>query len=141
MKKAIAIIVSVLFVFALTSLSFAAEKAAPAPAEKAAPAKMEEKKAPAKIKQVTGEVTAVDAKAKTVTVKGRKGDVTVSTGDKTKVTMGKEMKSVADVKVGDKVIVKYSEADGKNVAKSIGIKPAAAPAEKKTEAAKPAEKK
>jgi hypothetical protein len=101
---------------------------------------MEEKKAPAKIKQVTGEVTAVDAKAKTVTVKGKKGDVTVSTDDKTKVTMGKEMKSVADVKVGDKVIVKYSEADGKNVAKSIGIKPAAAPAEKKTEAAKPAEK-
>jgi Cu/Ag efflux protein CusF len=132
MKKAIAIIVSVLFVFALTSLSFAAEKAAPA--------KMEEKKAPAKIKQVTGEVTAVDAKAKTVTVKGKKGDVTVSTDDKTKVTMGKEMKSVADVKVGDKVIVKYSEADGKNVAKSVAIKPAAAPAEKKTEAAKPAEK-
>jgi hypothetical protein len=36
MKKAIALIVSVLFVFALTSISFAAEekKAAPAPMEK-----------------------------------------------------------------------------------------------------------
>jgi len=40
MKKAIALIVSVLFVFALSSVSFAAEKAA-------APAKAEEKKAAA----------------------------------------------------------------------------------------------
>lgn len=71
MKKAIAIIVSVLFVLSVAGLSFAAEQKA-APAEKAAPAKAE-KKAPAKVKQVTGEVTAVDAKANTLTVKGKKG--------------------------------------------------------------------
>lgn len=143
MKKAVAIIVSVLFVFALTSVSFATEKAASAPAEKkAAPVTMEEKKAPAKIKQVTGPVTAIDAKAKTITIKGRKGDVTVSTDDKTKVMIGKDAKTVGDVKTGDKVTAKYSEVDGKNVAKSIAIKPAvtAVPAEKKTEAPKPAEK-
>ena len=28
--------------------------------------------------------------------------------------MGKDKKAIADVKVGDKVTVKYSEADGKN---------------------------
>lgn len=145
MKKAIAIIVSVLFVLAITSLSFATEekKAAPAPAapaaEKKAPAA--EKKAP--VKQVTGEAAAVDMKANTITVKGKKAETTVTCDDKTKVMMGKEKKSCADVKVGDKVTAKYSEADGKNMAKSVSIH-AAKPAEKKMEKkepAKPAEKK
>jgi len=163
-KKVLALIISVLFVFAVTTLSFAAEekKAAPAPAEKkAAPAKMEEKKAPAaaekaapvKVKQVSGAVAAVDAKAKTVTVKGKKGDVTAMVDDKTKIMMDKDVKTLADVKAGDKVTLKYSEADGKMTAKSIAIKPAekmiekkAEPAVKKMEkkaepAAKPAEKK
>jgi len=150
-KKALALIISVLFVFAVTTLSFAAEekKAAPAPAEKkAAPATMEEKKAPAKVKQATGEVAAVDVKAKTITVKTKKGDVTAMVDDKTKIMMGKDMKTLADIKAGDKVTVKYSETDGKMTAKTIAIKPAekAAPAEKKMEkkaepAAKPAEKK
>jgi hypothetical protein len=143
MKKAIAIIVSVLFVFAITSISFAVDKpavskAAPA-AEKAAPAKAE-KKAPAKVKQVTGDVTAVDAIAKTITVKGKKGDVVIGVDDK----------MIADVKAGDKVTAKYTEADGKNTAKSV--KKAATKTEKKKAkpvkmekkaepAAKPAEKK
>lgn len=145
MKRTIALIISVLFVLAVTSVSFATEekKAAPAPApveKKAAP--MEEKKAPAKVKMVKGDVAAVDAKAKTVTVKGKKGDVTAMIDEKTKIMMGKEMKTLADVKVGDKVTVKYSEADGKMTAKSIAIKPAEKMMEKKTEpAAKPAEKK
>jgi ABC-type lipoprotein release transport system permease subunit len=144
-KRTIALIISVLFVLAVTSVSFATEekKAAPAPApveKKAAP--MEEKKAPAKVKMVKGDVAAVDAKAKTVTVKGKKGDVTAMIDEKTKIMMGKEMKTLADVKVGDKVTVKYSEADGKMTAKSIAIKPAEKMMEKKTEpAAKPAEKK
>ena len=167
MKKAIAIIVSVLFVFAVASISFAAEekKAAPAPAEKkAAPAKMEEKKAPmkeekgmekkaaAKTKQVTGDVAAVDAKAGTITVKSKKAETTVTCDDKTKVMMGKEKKACADVKVGDKVTVKSAEADGKNAAKSVKIheakpaekkmeKKAEKKMEKKAEPAKPAEKK
>jgi hypothetical protein len=56
MKKTIAIVLSLVLMFAFTAVTFAAEKAA-APAEKkeAAPAKKAEKK------QVTGEVTAVDA--------------------------------------------------------------------------------
>lgn len=149
MKKAIAIIVSVLFVFALTSLSFAAEekKTAPAPAEKkeAAPVKAEEKKAPAKVKQVTGEVKAVDTKAMTITVTKKMKDKVVETvvavDDKTKIMLDKEKKTLADVKVGDKVTVKYSEADGKNIAKSVAIKTEVKKMEKKAEPAKPTEKK
>ncbi len=124
MKKAIAIIVAVLFVFALTSISFAAEKkAAPAPMEKkeAAPVKAEEKKVPVKVKRISGEVGAVDATAGTLTVKIKKHEVSLSTDDKTVVKKGKETKTLADVAAGDKVIVKYKEVDGKNVAKSIAV--------------------
>ncbi|MEW6162713.1 MAG: hypothetical protein AB1606_05320 [Nitrospirota bacterium] len=139
MKKAIAIIVAVLFVFAITSISFAVEekKAAPAPAEKKAePAKPAEKP---KVKQVTGEVKAVDTKAMTITVtkkvKDKVEETVVTVDDKTKITLDKEKKVLADVKVGDKVTVKYTEVEGKNVAKSVAIKPAP----KKAEPAKPAE--
>jgi ribosomal protein S1 len=144
MKKALAIIVSLIFVLSFAGLSFAADKAvekkaepvkaekkAPAVEEKKAPA-MAEKKAPAKVKQVTGDVAAVDAKANTITVKGKKGDTVVTCDDKTKIMMGKDKKALADVKVGDKVTVKFSEADGKMTAKSVAIKMA----EKKAEPAK-----
>ncbi len=128
MKRAIALIVAMLFVLSVAVFAVAAEKKEAAPMEKkeAAPA---EKKAPAKVKQVTGEVTAVDAAAKTLTVKGKAGDVALTADDKTTVKVGKEKKTLADVKVGDKVTVRYAEMDGKNIAKSIIIK--AAPAEKK----------
>lgn len=151
MKKVIAIFVAVLFVFSITSLSLAVEekKAAPAPVEKKAePAKPAEKP---KVKQVTGDVKAVDTKAMTVTVtkmvKGKAEETVVTVNDKTKITMGEAKKALADLKVGDKVTAKYKEVEGKNVAKSITIMPAekkaepAKPAEKKAEPAKPAEKK
>jgi len=140
MKKTIAIIVSLIFVLSFAGLSFAADKpavekkaepvkaekkAAPAMEEKKAePAKAEKKAAPAKVKQVTGDVAAVDAKAKTITVKGKKGDVVIAADDK----------MMAGIIAGDKVVVKYTEADGKNTAKSV--KKAAAKAEKKAEPAK-----
>ena len=143
MKKTIAIVLSLVLMFAFTAVTFAAEKKAAAPAEKKemAPA---EKAAPAKKavkKQVTGEVTAVDAKANTLTVKGRKGDVMVSTDDKTTVMAGKDKKTLADVKAGDKVTVNYTEADGKNVAAKVAIKAAPAKKAEKKEKAAPAEKK
>ncbi len=144
MKKAIAFFVAVLFVFAMTSLSFAVEekKAAPAPMEKKAePAKPAEKP---KVQQVTGEVKAVDTKAMTVTVtkmmKGKAEETMVTVSDKTKIMMGEEKKALADVKAGDKVTVKYKEVEGKKVAKSIAIHEAK-PVEKKAAPAKPAEKK
>jgi len=131
MKKTLAIIVSLIFVLSFAGLSFAADKAVekkaePVKAEKKAPA-MEEKKAPAKVKQVTGDVSAVDATAKTITVKGKKGDVVIAADDK----------MMADIKAGDKVVVKYTEADGKKTAKSV--KKAAAKAVKAEKAEKKAE--
>ena len=136
MKKAIAIVLSIMFVFALTTVTFAAEK-------KAAAEKMAGKKM-----QVMGEVTNVDAKANTITVKNKKKEVTVSVDDKTAIMAGKEKKTMADVKVGEKVKVMYSEADGKMMAKSVHMmsekkmeKKEAAPAAAPAPAPAPAKKK
>lgn len=118
MKKTIAVVLSLMFILAVTSVTFAAEKAAaPAPA----PEKKTEATKATKVteKHVTGDITAVDAKAMTITVKGKKGDVTVTVDDKTDIKVGKDKKSIADLKAGEKVRIKYHEADGKNTAKSV----------------------
>jgi hypothetical protein len=52
-------------------------------------------------------------------VKSKKAEATVSVDDKTKFTP--KGKTIADVKAGEKVMVKYTEAEGKNTAKSIKI--------------------
>jgi Cu/Ag efflux protein CusF len=109
MKKIIAIVVALIFVLAFTSASFAA----------------------AKTHSVTGEVTAVDSAAKTVTLKAKKGEVVISIAEKTSIKEGKEKKSLADIKAGDKVTVMYTEADGKMTAKSITLKGAMMKHEKK----------
>lgn len=140
MKKIIAIVLSLVLMFAFTAVTFAAEKAA-APAEKAVKAEKVEKAAPAKKavkKQVTGEVTAADAKAKTITVAKKVKDKVEET------VISVDDKMLADVKQGVKVTVKYTVTDGKNVATSVkkheakAEKKEAAPAKKE---AAPAEKK
>jgi hypothetical protein len=102
MKKALVIIISVLIVLSVARFSFA-----------------EEKKHSTKAMLVSGEVTAVDAAAHTLTIKGKKGEVVLNTTDKTKFTEGK---TLADVKVGDKLSVKYSEKDGKMMAWKVMTK-------------------
>ncbi len=156
MKKVLALIIALMFAFAVTA-AFAAEApkaAAPgdkkaAPAEKKEAPKAEEKKDAKKAKKatVTGEVIAIDAKANTLTVKGpKKGDVALTVNDKTKIMAGKDKKTLADIKAGDKVAVEYTEADNKNTANKIDIKDASAKkdapkAEEKKAPAKAEEKK
>ena len=140
MKKAIAIVLSVMFVFALTAATFAAEKKESASTEKkemAAGKKAAKKKV--MHKQITGEVTAVDAKANTVTVKGKKAEVTVTVDEKTKFMP--KGKTIADVTAGEKVMVKYTEAEGVNTAKSIKIEAKKAAKKAKKAAKKMEEKK
>lgn len=119
MKKIIALIVAVLFVFAVASVSIAAE----------------EKKAATKVMTVTGEIKAVDAVLKTITVvkkvKGQDKETVIVVSDK----------DFAAVKAGDKVTAKYTTADGKNTAKSVKKAEAAKKAEPAKKEAAPAEKK
>lgn len=98
-----------------------------------------------KIRIITGDVVTVDAAVKTLTVKGKKGEVVISVDDKTVVKIDKEKKTLSDINVGDRVTVKYAETEEKNVARSIENKTAktgkkgAEPA-KQTDPVKPAPK-
>ncbi len=96
MKKAIAIIFSVLFVFAATVISFDVGTS-----EVAAVTKTTGQK---KIKQVSGEVTAIDMGKKSIIVEG--------------ITTEADEKMLADIKVGDRVTVDYIT-KGMNTAISI----------------------
>lgn len=121
MKNAIAIIVSMLLVFSFAGPTFARMGMSRAMDD------MPDK-------ERTGVIEAVDLKAKTITIKGMRGPVTVTTDEKTVVTMGNVIKTLADLKVGDKVSIAFEVAEGRNIAKTILVFPAAvAPTEKKVE--------
>ncbi|MBI3754774.1 MAG: hypothetical protein HY265_01245 [Deltaproteobacteria bacterium] len=103
MKRILTLLLAVTVVAAFSGMTFAAEEKKAEPAKAAAPAKN-----PCAAKTVTkgsGAVTAVDVNAKTVTVKTKKGEVVISISDASKITVGKETKTLDQVKAGDKVKV------------------------------------
>jgi hypothetical protein len=98
--------------------------------KKAAPVSAEKKTGlvvKPKLKTVTSKVNAVDKAAQTVMlagkIKGGSRETVISIDEKTRITMGKKKKGLADVKEGDKVLIKYKEIEGKNAAKSLAIMP------------------
>jgi len=140
MKRFLMIVLAVLMgvslvvtVFAQTATEKAPKAATDTAKEKAVPAPAPEKKTAVKAKtqKFAGEVTAVDMAAKTLIVKGKKGDMTFDVTD---------AKMKAEPKAGDKVFVKYTEKDGKMVAKFVAAKKGSKKAGKKqaTQAEKPA---
>jgi len=88
-----------------------------------------------KMSQFTGEITAVDAAANSLSVKKDEDTKTFKAEGAKVATADKKDATLADLKVGDKVTVMYVEDSGAAVAKRIG--PAKAPKAKKE---KPAEK-
>ena len=75
--------------------------------------------------QYTGEVASIDAKAGTVIVKKGAESKTFKVGDKTRYSTTDKPKGamLADIKVGDKVLVRYTEEDGVLTAHSISVPP------------------
>jgi predicted RNA-binding protein (virulence factor B family) len=123
-KNMIKILVIALTSLAFSGVSFAqAKPATPAtPATPAAPAM--EKSEKAKTNRLTGEITSVDVKAGTFTVKGKDKEINL-------VADSKSTKAeVEKLKVGDTVRVSYTDKDGKMIASSVR-------AESKSKAAKP----
>jgi len=103
MKNILVLLVALTVAVAFSAVTFAEDAKKAAPAKAAEPAKAA---APAEtVKAGAGTVTAVDAKAMTITVKTKKGDKVIAITDESKITVGKDTKSLADVKVGDKVKV------------------------------------
>jgi len=78
--------------------------------------------------QITGQVKAIDKKAMTITVakkiRQKEMETVATVNDKTKIMMNEKNKKFDDIKVGDKVVMEYSDVDGRNIAKNILIKPA-----------------
>lgn len=121
MKNMIMVLVIALTSLVFSSVSFAQAKPA-TPATPAAPAM--EKSEKAKTNRLTGEITSVDAKAGTFTVKGKDKEINLVADSKsTKATLEK-------LKVGDAVRVSYKDKDGKMIASSVR-------AESKSKAATP----
>jgi hypothetical protein len=120
-KNALRVFVLALITVAFSGISFAqAKPATPAtPATPPAPAmekKTEMKSEKAKTAHITGEVTSVDSKAGTLTVKTKDKETNLIADSNAKGALGK-------VKVGDMVKVTYAEKDGKMLASSIaGVK-------------------
>jgi hypothetical protein len=75
--------------------------------------------AAAKAKSASGDVTAVDATAKTVTVKGKTAEWTFTWDDKT--TISPKGKTSADVTVGSHVTVWYKTSGDTKTATKISI--------------------
>jgi len=129
LKRAIAIVISVLFVLSFAGPTFARMG-------------MKRTIGDTLVRDAQGEIKAVDKKEKTITVQSMRGPLTVTADERTVVKLGKEMKAFSDLKVGDKVVLTYSVGEGKNIASTITISPpVAAPAEKKEEPKKSEEKK
>jgi len=104
MKRALLIAVLVVVSVALVSTVFAADKKAP------------------KAMTFKGAVTEVKAKDNAIVVKGDKKDMTF-------IVAGAKWdgyKAMDEVKVGDKVVVKYTEKEGKMMATTVGKAPAKA---------------
>lgn len=101
MKNMLKVLVIALTALTFSGVGFAADTAPKAEKPKAMSA--------------TGAVTAVDAKAGTVTVKTKDKDLDLTTtSSKAKTALGK-------VKVGDMVKVSYTDKDGKMNASSISV--------------------
>lgn len=138
MRKAFTLMLSLLCAGAFAAASVRAEEPAGGKAAMGKPA-AETKSAPAmkkgKMTSVKGEITEVDPAGNNVKVKEKDKEVTINVTDKTMITAGKTKRSLADLKAGDKVVAKFTEEDGKMVARSIRVA-SAGKAEKKGAAPK-----
>ena len=111
MKKVLRLLVLAFVTVAFAGAGFAADKAADKSMDKSS-----ETKSTTKSKSVTttGEVTAIDAKAGTLTVKGKDKDMNLNATSRAKAALG-------HIKAGDTVKVTYTEKDGQLNASSVSL--------------------
>ena len=85
-------------------------------------AQAEKKADKAKSQQATGEITAVDVKANTVTIKHKTASMTFNVASDAKFGSGGEniALNLTNLKIGDKVTVHYTDDAGKLTAHKIG---------------------
>jgi len=112
-RKSITVSIASVLVFWLSAVSIAAEKTADSAEKHAASTEA--------VKKINGHIGIIDMKAGTMTVKGKWGETTVLVDDGTKIIEGQSIKSLEDLKSGEKVRVNYEIVDGKNIARKINV--------------------
>jgi ribosomal protein S1 len=134
-KKLIALPLALVFALGMAGYAAAQEKKpAEAKPEMKSDATKMEKKAEKKPATKTANGTVKSASADSVVVagkeKGKDAEWTFAVDPKTSIKKGGKAITAADVKMGDAVQVKYTEADGKATAQSVMVKAPAASAKK-----------
>jgi hypothetical protein len=131
MRKSIALLAVAVLALALTGSAFAQAAAPAAPAKASAPVKPAAKTGttvPARSREFTGLVAAVDVVGNNITVAKATAEETFSVTPDTKIKLRKEYK-LGEVPKGSKVLVKYKEDAGKKIAVSILIQKLGKPAQ------------
>ncbi|MCG3113568.1 MAG: DUF5666 domain-containing protein [Candidatus Manganitrophus sp. SB1] len=124
MRKAIAVVFSLLCAGLFATVSVMAEEAAGG--EK--PAISAQK---GKMTSIKGEITEIDPAGSHVKVKEKNQEITISVTDNTVITAGKIKRTLADLKAGDQVVARFTEEDGKKIARSIRVATVGKGSEKK----------
>ncbi|MCG3115677.1 MAG: DUF5666 domain-containing protein [Candidatus Manganitrophus sp. SA1] len=114
MRKAIAVVLSLLCAGLFAAASVAAEEAAGD--EKSAVAAQK-----GRMTSIKGEITEIDPTGSHVKVKEKNQEVTISVTDNTIITAGKIKRTLADLKAGDQVVARFTEEDGRKIARSIRV--------------------
>lgn len=149
MKKALSLIVAIMFTAGIAGSAIAQTQTAPKAEEKKTEDKKMDKAAEKKPAAKTASGTVKSAAADSIVVsgkdKGKDAEWTFAVDAKTKISKAGKNITAADVKAGDSVQVRYTEEGGKAMAQSVSVRQA--PPAKKAEAKdmkkeeKPAEKK
>lgn len=114
MRKAIAVVFSLLCAGLFAAASVTAEEAAgdEKPAISAQKGRMT---------SIKGEITEIDPTGSRVKVKEKNEEITISVTDNTIITAGKIKRSLADLKAGDQVVARFTDEDGRKIARSIRV--------------------
>jgi Cu/Ag efflux protein CusF len=114
MGRAVSLILSLLCAAVLTARPVLAEEAAGTEKAEVAAKK-------GGMISIKGEITEIDAAGNNIKVKEKENEITINVTDKTVITAGKIKRSLADLREGDKIVAKFTEEDGKKVARSIRV--------------------
>lgn len=74
------------------------------------------------VEEIIGVIVSLDTTANMLTIKTKQGEMSIHINEKTQITMGREEKLFSDLKVGEKVKVHYTTAEGKELAERIMVK-------------------
>lgn len=79
------------------------------------------KKTPIRLKHVTGDIIFIDAEKHVITIKSHQLEYELCTDDTTVIKIDGEEKTIADIVIGVRATAKYSEVEGKYIAKRIFV--------------------